>query len=481
MRKLWCWLLALSLLLCSCQAGTAPDALSPAPGAVPASESQTPAALSSSQTPAETESGAERFRPVCELAFPETDSFPMPFDGKLYGNEDGQILLSADEALYDYDAMWLLLEENFPYLGRIEAEMGIDWRAVRDDYRARLEQSAGSRGGCVTQRTFLSLISKCLDEFYPVGHLFLVYPENWRSWSDSWLTHDEASLHYALGTLMRNPRSEQFYAAWEELEGARATRLSPNAGVASEETVSPGLSFEILDGDIPFIQMDTFGGWTEKTYAALDEFLSSIKDKAHLIVDITGNTGGSTTPWASLVAALTGETLTCDMFLGAKAGALNLALNPQFTNPRFTDAHVYEDDSWREDFPYIQPEYVDGMDLLLKTTTQIGPNDTCNGFQGKVWLLVSGNCYSSSDQFAFFCKDTGFATLVGTPTGGNGMGAQPYVMALPYSGLVIEYEPYLSFNPDGTCNGISGTQPDIFSGNGQSALDACLAAIRAGG
>ncbi len=52
-------------------------------------------------------------------------------------------------------------------------------------------------------------------------------------------------------------------------------------------------------------------------------------------------------------------------------------------------------------------------------------------------------------------------------------------MVPPYSGLIVEYEPYLSFNPDGSCNGIKGTQPDLVPEEGQSALDACLAAIHA--
>ena len=50
-------------------------------------------------------------------------------------------------------------------------------------------------------------------------------------------------------------------------------------------------------------------------------------------------------------------------------------------------------------------------------------------------------------------------------------------MALPYSGLLVEYEPYLSFNPDSTCNGITGTPPDIVSEDSFSALETCLKAI----
>ena len=53
-------------------------------------------------------------------------------------------------------------------------------------------------------------------------------------------------------------------------------------------------------------------------------------------------------------------------------------------------------------------------------------------------------------------------------------------MALPWSGLLIYYDPYLGFNPDGTCNGIYGTMPDCET-SAATALTDCLALIRQGG
>ena len=50
-------------------------------------------------------------------------------------------------------------------------------------------------------------------------------------------------------------------------------------------------------------------------------------------------------------------------------------------------------------------------------------------------------------------------------------------MALPYSGLLVEYETYLAFSTDGTYNGISGTVPDIVPEEGSDALETCLMAI----
>ena len=40
-------------------------------------------------------------------------------------------------------------------------------------------------------------------------------------------------------------------------------------------------------------------------------------------------------------------------------------------------------------------------------------------FKGKIYLLVDKDVFSASESFASFAKDSGFATLVGEPTGGN--------------------------------------------------------------
>ena len=356
--------------------------------------------------------------------------------------------------------------------------MGVDWRAVRGSYRAQLEQQAQASGGYLSQEIFLDIMYDCLAEFRQVGHLYIIRPSSWRDWGDNWLSFGDGTLWRAMGELVRNPRSEQFYTHWEEFTARDALKQHARYFWINGGEVSPALTVGMLNGRVPYMKISTFSSsaWTDDVYGAVSEFLSSIGDEENLIIDVRGNQGGSMEPWLSMISALTCETLTCNMFLAAKSGSLNLALNPRLGSSLGT---VYEDDSWREDFPYIQPEYVNGMDMLFKYTMTAEPADESAGFYGKIWVLVDEWCYSATDNFAVFCKDTGFATLVGTTTGGNGIGAQPHVMVLPYSGLVVYYEPYLSFNPDGTCNGIRGTQPDVVCRNGQSALDDCFDLILA--
>ena len=72
-----------------------------------------------------------------------------------------------------------------------------------------------------------------------------------------------------------------------------------------------------------------------------------------------------------------------------------------------------------------------------------------------------------------FSKASGFATLVGRNTSGDGIGTDPAYLILPNSGLVVQYSPMYGVTADGTGSEECGTEPDIVSPDGESALETC--------
>ena len=96
---------------------------------------------------------------------------------------------------------------------------------------------------------------------------------------------------------------------------------------------------------------------------------------------------------------------------------------------------------------------------------------------GKLWILVSENVFSSSEYAAMFTKATGFATLVGTRTGGDGIGVDPIPVVMPNSGLIVRYSPVYGVSYDGSGSQEFGTEPDIISPDGEDALTTCLKII----
>lgn len=82
-----------------------------------------------------------------------------------------------------------------------------------------------------------------------------------------------------------------------------------------------------------------------------------------------------------------------------------------------------------------------------------------------------------------FCKATGFATIVGENTKGDGGGSEIFRMKLPKSGLIMQFRTMHGLNPDGSSNVEFGTSPDVvYSGNPDtkriSILACCLNYIK---
>ena len=101
-------------------------------------------------------------------------------------------------------------------------------------------------------------------------------------------------------------------------------------------------------------------------------------------------------------------------------------------------------------------------------------------FGGKIWLLTSSTNFSASEQAAAIVRQTGFATLVGQTTGGDGIGIQPMVLALPNTGMVVRYSPIYGTDPLGRNNQEFGTDPHVFNRHRRNALQTALELIAEG-
>ena len=88
--------------------------------------------------------------------------------------------------------------------------------------------------------------------------------------------------------------------------------------------------------------------------------------------------------------------------------------------------------------------------------------------------------FSAAGQAAEVAKQTGFATLVGTPTGHSVAGINPTILALPNSGIVIQYQTLYGTNFEGRNSYEYGTLPHIANFDGMDAQRTVLAVIERG-
>lgn len=118
------------------------------------------------------------------------------------------------------------------------------------------------------------------------------------------------------------------------------------------------------------------------------------------------------------------------------------------------------------------------LDLMLKSVYFVEPSKEQKTLKGKIWILVNENVFSSSEYAAMFSKATGFATLVGERTGGDGIGSDPLPITLPNSGIIVRYSPIYGITTDGTNSQEFGTEPDIYTKEGKTYLQTCIDAIK---
>ena len=130
------------------------------------------------------------------------------------------------------------------------------------------------------------------------------------------------------------------------------------------------------------------------------------------------------------------------------------------------------------DLPKLERDGIQAATHFVESTLSVAPAAERAPFHGRIWVLVGPAVYSASESFAVFCQETGFATLVGSPTGGDGIGAlDPVFLQLPNSGILVQFTMMFGLNGDGSSSEETGTTPDILSPAGEPALVTALRAM----
>ena len=214
----------------------------------------------------------------------------------------------------------------------------------------------------------------------------------------------------------------------------------------------------LVDKKIGYISIARMEQNYSKDQTKINNFIKEIKDYPYLIIDIRGNGRGSDNYWSqNIVQPLLNKPLNYEAFLLFRDG--------EYIKPFLEEKLRYREPITPiKDFPkemkYPREINTDFIGFT-KIKYQASPSSNIN-FKGKIYLLVDNGVYSSSESFAAFAKATKWATLVGTTTGGDGIGFDPCVASLPNSGLVFRFSQDMGLNSDGTANEETHTIPDIY-------------------
>ena len=369
--------------------------------------------------------------------------------------------------LEDLDYLYYILRYNFPFFGVIYRRAEVDLHQIFEDTRLQVE----------TQDDILHFNSILRNNIFRpargMGHLQLVDEDFARGLlaiygSLTALGHSELAIYVEA---FDNPASRLFYNLSDE---------DFNFDAVTEESFQSEHSGNIRtniieEGRIAYVNIRGMNSRTTTVdQSTLLDFFAQVTDYEHLIIDIRGNPGGSSGFFPLLVMApIISQPLEYRHYFFSSAHQHNM----HFLYPRDIDFRQI-DEALIERLLYINHDDLSALDLYFPLSNTIYPSGEAV-FGGKIWLLVNEQNFSASEYAAAIANQTGFATLVGQTTGGDGIGMDPSLITLPNTGIVIRYSTIYGTDNMGRNNQEFGTEPHIFNMEGMDALETVLMVIEA--
>ncbi len=387
-----------------------------------------------------------------------------------YDSSEDTIFITQEEALSDYYEMWNLLEENYPFFGVASRMYGVDKNEVKFYYEIIIK-----RFEPMPVSLFHYIINDCLYEFKGLGHLNTIYPEEYLFYCDAYSDEEDGTKLYPMQyDTLHNERVEYVY---EELMPPDARENFDEYLWSIENGDSANVEFKLLSNTTAYMKILSFEyNYNDVDYEKIMKFYRDINGYKNLIIDLTENGGGSDAYWVdNIVAPNIDSSLETTDYSMAKGGSLN---KKYFESLEMMDFKTPKKEV--SGFESLNKEDFSHMDMVFSWLVGVDPAGKKKMFDGKIYILMNENVYSASESLVMFCKKTGFATLVGTNSGGDGGGIDPVLANLKNSGMLLRYSPLYTMNPDGSNSEEYGTEPDYLCNEGEEPIDACKRAIDQG-
>ena len=358
--------------------------------------------------------------------------------------------------LDDYHQFWDILEKDYPYLPYLETRYP-NLQEIRDNYEKKAAEINNLND-------FYDLLQRLCREFDYFAHLCILSPDLYQMYYNIFIN---GSTNYLGMNTFREVLTDSNLAS--------IYQVPQNDYVEQQNETLPAVEVKYYeDCDALWLLIHSFDhSLLERDRTVLADTLKQYPNTKHIIFDIQNNEGGDDYYWmTNLVLPLGGD-------INAWIDPPLFYRNTPRIEPFFRDAHsvpvseLNEVPKWVSDLKLDRCIVEEAYDRTLFLPFE--PEPATAGQDAKRWLLINGNVYSSAEKFTIFCKSTGWATLVGQKTCGDGIGTSPIIIKLDHSGLIVRFCAIVAENnTTGQPSAYGGTEPDYPGG-----LTQCLEMIRA--
>jgi len=405
-------------------------------------------------------------------------------------------ILSLEDLLYDFDYLSGILYENFPFYGPALRKLGLDLHRQKERAREAVLNLHLSGDYSIDSHRLADIISGyIISPMRSMGHISGMQAGTRSFDIQLGLIMNDAGLaipwfprlygHYLYG-MFTSPAAIRFYGQ---------SAVNNNADALIQSTFAPNnLSFEIIRQDrVAYMRMHSmnFANF-EHDSRLISEFFERIGHFEHLIIDLRGNRGGNAANFMHQVMAplidepasffyyvflKQGEhALMFDEFyyLDAKWQAENGLANLYRDGPRFSVRSMIHT------LPYANPDDFRYLEIGFMREITVMPSRNPADFRGKVWVLIDGGSLSATEISAALAGQSGFATLVGSPTAGIFGGYTAAFVSLPNTGMIIRYDYGYVTDLEGRSLEEFGVMSHVSNRPGMDALATVLALIDEG-
>ncbi|WP_234414297.1 S41 family peptidase [Paenibacillus sp. CAA11] len=356
--------------------------------------------------------------------------------------------LTTEQKLEDFEYMYKIIEENYPFLAVNKRMNNVDWLANKSVYWDRIKMTRSDQG---FQRTIKQILKE-LNNGHTSALNTLAFQKYKNIYSES--AKQGQSLQPWLDVFLQ-PKVLSRYtdASTSELKSSVDSEPSINTATATTEIIK--------DGKVAYIRIPTLDhNQIKPDIEIIQPFLEKVRNYQTLIIDIRGNSGGDSAYWSEyVVPMLSNTTIKYHWYLAFRGGKYSIPFIEAKYQRSFNQMHPISQ-LQQEKLPNLPPEILTDFTRYIKEERQIKPKQSVH-FTGHIYLLVDRVVYSSSDMWANFAKQTGWATLVGESTGGDGLGWDPAMFYLPNSGIVIRLPLALGLRADGAIEDEVTVTPSI--------------------
>lgn len=377
------------------------------------------------------------------------------FNGKLYkisvANQGthsstssySNINLTASQKIADFQYMYDILIENYPYFGVNERVNNINWTIQKNNFIQQIKKTTNDK-------EFKDVLTNIIKELNN-NHTSLLNKKDYEYWKNLYIT--EPIICKPWCDILYQSEVVKRYSELEKNESKNFNPINLNS-FNNTKVFSTNI---IIPEKLAYIHISSFYGLnTKKDTEDIYNFFKQIKNFEYLIIDIRGNNGGDNGYWQNnLVAPLINEPISFNNYFLIRGGEYSKkfidAKKIKLHNIKELDRKIMKN-SHQEVFSDFK--YYGELNYIVNPRNPVD-------FKGKIFLIVDRYVYSSAETFSVFCKATKWATVVGEQTAGDGVGIDPFMLSLPNSGYIVRFAGSYGLNPDGSSNEEVKTTPDI--------------------